>query len=203
MPPAEILALAMAARVFHTGLLDQRDAGDIGWSAVPLGRLHGDAMAAALDRAGVEVMLTTPVDNVVRTTDGFATHTPERVLDADQVVVATPHDVTARLLPAGLAPDTTPLGYSPIVNVHLVLDRRVTDLPMAAAIDLKTPNPSVLPSSASAQRSGCGIMMVTSETPGTSEACVRSSSSSRASGTSGCVVSTRTGRYDVAIAMTS
>ena len=133
--PAAEASLAMAARVFHTGLLDHRDAGDIGWSSVPLGRLHGDAMAAALERAGVEVMAGTAVDKVVSTAGGFAVHTPARVLTADQVVVATPHDVTSRIVPAGLLPDLSPLGHSPIVNVHLVLDRRVTDLPMAAAID--------------------------------------------------------------------
>jgi uncharacterized protein with NAD-binding domain and iron-sulfur cluster len=44
--------------------------------------------------------------------------------------------VTAGLVPpeAGL-PDLSGLGTSPIVNVHLVLDRRVTDLPFAAAVD--------------------------------------------------------------------
>jgi len=133
--PAAEASLAMAARVFHTGLLDQRDAGDIGWSSVPLGRLHGDAMAGALERSGVEVVVATAVDRVAPTTDGFAVHTPARVIAADQVVAATPHDVTARMLPAGLLPDTSALGHSPIVNVALVLDRRVTDLPMAAAVD--------------------------------------------------------------------
>jgi uncharacterized protein with NAD-binding domain and iron-sulfur cluster len=36
---------------------------------------------------------------------------------------------------AGVATQAERLGSSPIVNVHLVLDRKVTDLPLAACID--------------------------------------------------------------------
>lgn len=53
--PAAQASLAMAAKVFRTGLLDGAGAGDIGWSAVPLGELHGRRAAEALRQAGVEV----------------------------------------------------------------------------------------------------------------------------------------------------
>jgi Flavin containing amine oxidoreductase len=57
---------------------------------------------------------------------------------ADAVVLAVPADQAARLAAtAGAAhasawPD---LGYSPILNVHVRYDRRVMDLPFAAAVD--------------------------------------------------------------------
>jgi predicted NAD/FAD-dependent oxidoreductase len=65
------------------------------------------------------------------------------VVRADGVVLAVPPDAVGKLLP-GAAPNgqaangTGPwgeLGSSPIVNVHVVYDRRVTRLPFAAAVD--------------------------------------------------------------------
>ena len=49
--------------------------------------------------------------------------------------VATPPEVTQRLVPEGVLPPDGGLGQSPIVNVHLVLDRPVTDLAVAAVVD--------------------------------------------------------------------
>ena len=40
--PAAEASLALAAKVFRVGLLDRADAGDIGWSTVPLAELHGE-----------------------------------------------------------------------------------------------------------------------------------------------------------------
>jgi hydroxysqualene dehydroxylase len=73
------------------------------------------------------------------------------VLAADAVVLAVPAEVAARLLPASAAPGAAgstgqevwqpgpgqwqELGTSPIVNVHVVYERRVTRLPFAAAVD--------------------------------------------------------------------
>jgi len=57
---------------------------------------------------------------------------------ADGVVLAVPADQAARL--AGTAGVTeaaawTGLGHSPIVNVHVIYDRKVMDLPFVAAVD--------------------------------------------------------------------
>jgi uncharacterized protein with NAD-binding domain and iron-sulfur cluster len=65
---------------------------------------------------------------------------PATQLPADAVVLAVPHDVAARLVPpttlrVGTADSWSALGASPIVNVHVIYDRPVTDLPFAAAID--------------------------------------------------------------------
>jgi protoporphyrinogen oxidase len=63
---------------------------------------------------------------------------PDGVLTADAVVLAVPAWLAPRLAPAALAADAArwdQLGVSPIVNVHVHYDRRVTRLPFAAALD--------------------------------------------------------------------
>ncbi|MHB1774454.1 MAG: hydroxysqualene dehydroxylase HpnE [Acidimicrobiales bacterium] len=132
--PAEEASLAMAAKVFRTGLLDRADAGDLGWSTVPLGRLHGDHAARALAASGVEVAIGTVVEAVRPEGDGWVVVAGDRRLRADSVVLATPPEQATRLAPAAGLAASAGLGHSPIVNVHLVLDRKVTDLPVAACV---------------------------------------------------------------------
>jgi squalene-associated FAD-dependent desaturase len=62
------------------------------------------------------------------------------VLTADVVVLAVPHEQAARLIPHGALPAETVdgwagLGAAPIVNVHVRYDRKVMDVPFAAAVD--------------------------------------------------------------------
>ena len=57
-------SLALAAKVFRTGLLDHAPASDVGYAATPLGALHSDAAAQALDAAGVEVLLAHRAERV-------------------------------------------------------------------------------------------------------------------------------------------
>jgi hydroxysqualene dehydroxylase len=129
-------SLALAVKVFRTGLLDRSDAGDVGWSTVPLTELHGDHSARALDGAGVETVLGARVQSIsVRDDDGFEVATDGRRHTADAVVLATPPEVAQKLVPDGVLPPEVGLGQSPIVNVHLVLDRPVTDLALAAVVD--------------------------------------------------------------------
>jgi len=57
---------------------------------------------------------------------------------ADAVVLAVPPGQATRLAAsAGVtqAPDFEQLGYSPIVNVHVIFDRKVMQLPFVAAVD--------------------------------------------------------------------
>ena len=56
------------------------------------------------------------------------------------VVLAVPHEQAARLIPAGALPPETVdgwagLGAAPIVNLHVRYDRKVMDVPFAAAVD--------------------------------------------------------------------
>ena len=154
--PAGEASLAMGAKVFQTGLLTDSAAADIGWSRLPLGRLHGERAGAALARAGAtlvtgeRVKRIDPVDAEPGGSEptaspvdpgpcaGFAVRTEARTIDADAVVVAVPHDEAATVLPPGSFAQqfrVAELGSSPIVDIHLRYDRRVTNLAMAAVVD--------------------------------------------------------------------
>ncbi|MDI2125282.1 hydroxysqualene dehydroxylase HpnE [Yinghuangia seranimata] len=141
---AEHASLAMAAKVFRTGLLDTNDGADIGWSRVPLQELHGDAAQRALEDTKAEVRLRARVSALDTLPGGGFTVTADgATLDADAVVLAVPHEDAARLLPAGaLILDGRPtdptalagLGASPIVNLHVLYDRPVFREEFAAGL---------------------------------------------------------------------
>ena len=62
------------------------------------------------------------------------------VILADAVVLAVPHEQAAKLIPPGALPAETVdgwagLGAAPIVNVHVIYDRKVMDVPFAAGVD--------------------------------------------------------------------
>jgi squalene-associated FAD-dependent desaturase len=131
-------SLQLAAMVFKTGLLSTRDAADIGYSRVPLGKLHGEPAGRALAAAGVQVRQRCHARAVERGDDGTLTVvTDSGRVEADAVVVAVPHEAAPQLLPPGALPDGLRLellGASPIVNLHVVYDRPVTNLPLAAGL---------------------------------------------------------------------
>jgi squalene-associated FAD-dependent desaturase len=140
--------LGLAAKVVKTALLSKRDAADIGVPAVPLGDLHGRAAEALLGRLGARVWHSAKAESVqVQRGGGFRVRLADRPaagangsgreVTADGVVLAVPPPIAARLLPpgAGPAPAWRELETSPIVNVHVIYDRRVTRLPFAAAVD--------------------------------------------------------------------
>jgi hydroxysqualene dehydroxylase len=137
--PAAEASLAMAAKVFRTGLLEESGAADIGWSRLPLGRLHGEAGRRALEAAGGRVRLGTAVAAIEPGPSGVRVVTADgNGAEYDGAVVAVPHDRIGPLLPPGTVPAQarlTQLGTSPIVNVHIVYDRRVTDHALMAAVD--------------------------------------------------------------------
>ncbi|MDT0306565.1 hydroxysqualene dehydroxylase HpnE [Streptomyces sp. DSM 44917] len=63
---AQDVSLGLAAMVFRTGLLTGRGAADIGVPRVPLGELHDTLARAALEKAGVTVLLGTRVRRLRR-----------------------------------------------------------------------------------------------------------------------------------------
>ncbi|WP_419925139.1 hydroxysqualene dehydroxylase HpnE [Candidatus Poriferisocius sp.] len=132
---ADDAALSLAVKVFRTGLLDDADSADLGWTRVPLSALHGDAAVREITARGGSIQLQAPVESVE---DGPSVTAAGQRIDADAVILAVPHDAVCDLLP----PDTVDsqaelaaLGISPIVNVHFVFDRRVMDVPFTAALD--------------------------------------------------------------------
>jgi squalene-associated FAD-dependent desaturase len=149
--------LALATTVVKTALLGARDAADIGVPGIPLGDLHGRATGEHLARMGAQVRLGAKAAAVeVLQGPRFRVRLAGRrggdgppdgaglVLEADGVVLAVPPAVAARLAPAGAGPAAgdmpgpaqwRQLATSPIVNVHVIYDRRVTRLPFVAAVD--------------------------------------------------------------------
>ncbi|GAC1317928.1 MAG: hydroxysqualene dehydroxylase HpnE [Thermoleophilaceae bacterium] len=136
--PADEASLSLAAMVFQTGLLSRGDAGDVGYARVPLSRLHDTPAREALRRAGVDVRLRSRVERITQPPEGgFGVDLGAQSAVGDAVVLAVPHERAAALLPPrSLAAEVRPeqLGRSPIVNLHLAYDRRVTDLSLAAAV---------------------------------------------------------------------
>ncbi|NEE49077.1 phytoene dehydrogenase, partial [Streptomyces sp. SID8455] len=57
-------SMALAAKVFKTGLLSEPGAADIGWATVPLGELHDTLARKALDTAGVRTELRAKVGSL-------------------------------------------------------------------------------------------------------------------------------------------
>jgi squalene-associated FAD-dependent desaturase len=135
-------SLALAAVVVKTGLLGKNNAADIGVPALPLGELHGDAGATLLGKLGAKVSLGAKVTAIEAAENGggFTVKLADDELAVDAVVLAVPHEKAAPLMPPGALPEQTVaawsgLGASPIVNVHVIYDRPVMDLPFVAAID--------------------------------------------------------------------
>ncbi len=144
--PAAEASLATAAMVFKTGLLSSPAAADIGWSRVPLGRLHGERAADALDRAGVEVRRAArarairpiagpSVSHDALDPGGWEVYLEDGTLPAESVICALPHEEAAEVLPPGVVAGQErwpQLGSSGIVDVHLVYDRPVMDRDLLA-----------------------------------------------------------------------
>jgi squalene-associated FAD-dependent desaturase len=134
---ADEASLAQAAQVFRTGLLTSAGAGDVGWARAPLGDVHDGPARRALAAAGADVRLRWRAERVVATGDTWSVESAGERVAADAVIVAVPHDRLDGLLPAGAlaAPERLDdLGTSPIINLHVAYDRRVMELPFAAAV---------------------------------------------------------------------
>ncbi len=135
--PAAEASLALGAFVFRTGLLNGVDAGDIGFHRRPLSEIVGDPAERALRTAGVEVRLGWRAQRVDRTDGGMEVQGEREGLSAEAVIVALPHQRAATLV-GELAPDAAAgalaLRSSPIVNLHVVYDRVVCELPFAAGV---------------------------------------------------------------------
>ncbi|MEU3737203.1 hydroxysqualene dehydroxylase HpnE [Streptomyces sp. NPDC032198] len=131
-------SLGLAAMVFKTGLLSQPGAADIGWAHVPLGDVHDTLARKALDSAGVRTELRTRVTSISRTDNGgWKVEVPGEEFEAQTVVLAVPQHETHDLLPDGALDEPDRLldiDTAPILNIHVVYDRKVLKRPFFAAI---------------------------------------------------------------------
>lgn len=138
--PAEEASLALAAMVFQTGLLARADAADIGVATIPLQHLHAEPAAREIAKHGSCLRTRARIDRIERRPAGgaFLWSGGERI-EAEVLILAIGHREAAQLLPAALDdPDgVAALGDSPIVNLHLIYDRKV--LPHAFAVGIASP----------------------------------------------------------------
>ncbi len=139
---ADDASLALAATVFQIGMLRDADGADVGTADVPLQRVHGEAATAALHGVGAEVRLGCRVRSLRQHAGGWTVSGEQDgdwFDDFDDVVLAVPPAVAETLMPVGaIAAEpgwAARLGASPIVNLHIVLDRTVLDEPFFAAVD--------------------------------------------------------------------
>jgi squalene-associated FAD-dependent desaturase len=135
--PAAEGSLALGAFVLRTGLLERADAGDIGFHMRPLSETLGEPAERVLADVGVDVRLGVRAECVAQGEHGLRVRVNGAELDADAVVCAIPHQRAATLLESLLGEQATgwhALGESPIVNVHVVYDRRVCELEFAAGV---------------------------------------------------------------------
>ncbi|MFG3281762.1 hydroxysqualene dehydroxylase HpnE [Streptomyces sp. NPDC048111] len=131
-------SLGLAAMVFKTGLLSEAGAADIGWARVPLGHLHDTLARKALDAASVRVATRAKAESISRTEHGsWRVELAGEALEAEAVVLAVPQKEAHDLLPAGALDEPDRLlgiGTAPILNVHVVYDRKVLRQPFFAAL---------------------------------------------------------------------
>lgn len=158
-------SMALAAMVFKTGLLSDPGAADIGWAAVPLGDLHDTLARKALESAGVDVRVRSRATGLTRTEDGrWAVDTDGERFEADNVVLAVPQGQAHALLPEGALENPGRLlemTDSPILNVHVIYDRKVLRRPFFAA--LGSPVQWVFDRTASSGLQGAGQYLAVSQ----------------------------------------
>ncbi len=144
--PAAQASLALGAFVFQRGLLASASAADIGFHERPLSETIADPALRVLRAAGVDVCLGRRAESIERAGSGFllrgagatdAPSTRDHARASAAVILALPHARAAGLLDV-LEPDVASalrrLESSPIVNVHVVYDRRVCEHRFAAGV---------------------------------------------------------------------
>ena len=136
--PSDEASLWQSAMVFQVGLLTDAPAADLGYTTAPLGEAHGARAAAALAACGVDVRLQAALTGIERpNADSLEVQVGRERLAAAALVLAVPHEQAARLVPAQVHADAesfADLGHSPIVNLHVIYDRRVMEHAFAAGV---------------------------------------------------------------------
>ncbi|HEU4449530.1 MAG TPA: hydroxysqualene dehydroxylase HpnE [Gaiellaceae bacterium] len=121
------VSAAPALFTVQTALLGDRSASDLLLPVAPLGAMHGEAAGRELAGRGADVRTGARVTGLAE--GGVVLAGGER-LEADLVVLALPPAESARLLDEP-APD---LGDSPIVSLHLLVDRPILPFELAALL---------------------------------------------------------------------
>lgn len=132
----ERVAASVALQVFQEGFLANARASRIAVPSVPLVRLYDPAERAIRDAAG-SVMLGA---SVVHVNERSVTLASGESISAGRVVLAVPPERVGGLVDPALAqrdprlPALASVEHSPILGVHLTLDRSVMDHPHSALV---------------------------------------------------------------------
>ncbi len=140
--PSKRVSAAQAIMVFQEGFLRSARAADIGYATVGLSKLLADEARQYIESRGGAILLDRTVEGLEGDEQGV-----RRVVvygappvQADAYVLAVPPDVLGKLLPPALRKHpffdrASRIVMSPIVNVHVWLDRAVTDVAFTALLD--------------------------------------------------------------------
>ena len=128
----------LALLIFQEGFLRDRNGANVGWARVGLSTLLAEAAREYIESRGGEVKLGRSISGMQVEDGRAAISGPDE--DAQFIVMALDHRSLLRLLPKSLReePFFGRIGHmdtSPIVNVHLWYDRRVTDMEFAAFLN--------------------------------------------------------------------
>lgn len=130
---------ASALQVFQEGFLAGRSAADIGVASVPLVELY-DRAEAIIARGGGTVRLGCSVGRVGAQEVEFTDATRGQTIRADRVICALPAERAADVLDAPIAAgmNGARIEHSPILGVHIELDRPVMRRPHAVLVGAAT-----------------------------------------------------------------
>jgi len=137
------ISMRYGAQVFRESFLKSAEAGRMGVPTVPLSQLYGDAIDYIARRGG-RVLLRSSVELTVPEPDGVVFETTTGAERFDYGVLAVPHHLLGKLLPAqngtgGLSAELRKqldkFESSPITGIHLLFDREITELPHAVLLD--------------------------------------------------------------------
>ncbi len=138
--PAERVSAAVMLHVLQEGLLASARAGEMGVPAVPLARLY-DPAEERIASAGGELRLGV---GVARVGPRSVTTSGGETLEAERVICAVPAERAVRIVDEdvrradGRFAALGRVEHSPILGVHLVLDRPVLPTPNAVLVERPT-----------------------------------------------------------------
>jgi zeta-carotene desaturase len=128
-----------AGQVFHESFLKSAKGGRLGIPTLPLSQFYGYVAEQAV-RQGAELRLSQSVTGLSREGDIWSIATSEGCFTADNVILATPFQQAASLLPnddasVAMKGQLANFRNAPITTVHLWFEREVTEMDHAALLD--------------------------------------------------------------------
>jgi squalene-associated FAD-dependent desaturase len=133
------VSVPYAAQVVRESFLKSAAAGKIGIPTVPLTELYAAAGGYIRGRGG-EIQLRAGVESFEQKESGVGVIANGQRQDFDYLILATPFDALARIVPSvragvALTEEVGRFATSPITGIHLWFDREISDLDHAVLLD--------------------------------------------------------------------